>query len=181
MRYLQDINKKQVDGLTKLCSYLKNSDVIVEIGSYAGHSSLIFANHVKHISCVDPWLDQDWCKIYKITPKDLGAFWSFPMSEVEKEFDNKMSAFKNFTKLKMTSKEASKLYNNESLDFVYIDGLHTYDAVKEDFSLWYPKIKKTGYIGGHDFQYPPVKKAIIDCLGQPKEIFIDFSWIIKVK
>ena len=40
---------------------------------------------------------------------------------------------------------------NEELDFVYIDANHAYEWVKEDFTLWYPKVRKGGIIGGHDF------------------------------
>jgi len=37
------------------------------------------------------------------------------------------------------------------LDFCYIDANHSYKYVKNDIKNYYPKIKKGGYIGGHDF------------------------------
>jgi len=37
------------------------------------------------------------------------------------------------------------------LDFVYIDGDHSYDGVKSDFFNYFNKVKPGGYIGGHDF------------------------------
>jgi len=37
------------------------------------------------------------------------------------------------------------------LDFCYIDANHSYDYVKKDIELYYPKIKQGGFIGGHDF------------------------------
>jgi hypothetical protein len=43
------------------------------------------------------------------------------------------------------------IFANESLDFVYIDANHAYDFVKEDIELWYPKVKKGGYVCGHDY------------------------------
>lgn len=46
---------------------------------------------------------------------------------------------------------AANLFNDWSLDFVYIDANHTYEAVVEDISLWYPKIKSGGILAGHDY------------------------------
>jgi hypothetical protein len=39
----------------------------------------------------------------------------------------------------------------DDLDFVYIDGLHTYNACLTDITSYYPLIHEGGYIGGHDF------------------------------
>lgn len=52
-----------------------------------------------------------------------------------------------------------------SLDFVYIDGEHTYDFVMIDIILWSRKVRKGGIISGHDYEYwkphqPKVAKAI---------------------
>jgi hypothetical protein len=38
------------------------------------------------------------------------------------------------------------------VDFVYIDGNHKYDYVKRDLELYYPLVKSSGVIGGHDFR-----------------------------
>jgi predicted O-methyltransferase YrrM len=39
----------------------------------------------------------------------------------------------------------------EDLDFVYIDGNHAYDFVKQDINNYWPKLKSGGILGGHDF------------------------------
>lgn len=52
--------------------------------------------------------------------------------------------------IRKTSEQASSEIPNE-LDFVYIDGAHSYDDVKKDIELFYKKLKKGGIIGGHDF------------------------------
>jgi len=39
----------------------------------------------------------------------------------------------------------------DNLDFVYIDGNHSYEFVKKDIELYYPKVREGGVIGGHDF------------------------------
>lgn len=43
------------------------------------------------------------------------------------------------------------VFEDNSLDFVYIDGNHAYDWVKQDIQLWWPKLKKNGLLMGHDY------------------------------
>lgn len=53
--------------------------------------------------------------------------------------------------IRATSKEASLLFQNESLDFIHIDANHSYEHTKEDIELWYPKVKDGGMISIHDY------------------------------
>lgn len=46
---------------------------------------------------------------------------------------------------------ASRLYDDASLDFVFIDADHSYAAVSRDIDAWIPKVKKGGIIAGHDY------------------------------
>ena len=57
---------------------------------------------------------------------------------------------------------ASNFYQNDSLDFVFIDASHDYESVKADINAWYPKIKNGGVIAGHDYHpdWPEVKLAV---------------------
>lgn len=65
--------------------------------------------------------------------------------------------------LEVTSEEASKRVQNESLDIVFVDGDHSYTATLRDLELWYPKIRKGGVLSGHDFgSNPEVTRAVID-------------------
>jgi cephalosporin hydroxylase len=50
-----------------------------------------------------------------------------------------------------TSQVTSEMFEDESLDFVYIDANHAYDFVVQDIELWYPKVKPNGYLLGHDY------------------------------
>jgi hypothetical protein len=52
---------------------------------------------------------------------------------------------------RMTSKEAVADFDDESVDWVYIDGDHHYAAVKSDLELWYPKVRPGGILSGRDF------------------------------
>jgi len=51
----------------------------------------------------------------------------------------------------MTSLNASIHSKDESLDFVFIDGGHTFDDVMVDIILWSNKVRKGGIVSGHDY------------------------------
>lgn len=53
--------------------------------------------------------------------------------------------------VRATSEIASHMFEDNSLDFVYIDANHAYDYVVQDIELWYPKVKEGGYLCGHDY------------------------------
>ena len=63
-------------------------------------------------------------------------------------------------RLKMTSLEAAPLIDDESLDFVFIDALHSYEAVRDDLNAWVPKVRNDGIIAGHDYRWDGVQKAV---------------------
>jgi hypothetical protein len=49
------------------------------------------------------------------------------------------------------SQEAVGAFADASLDFVYIDANHEYQAVLDDIHAWYPKVKPGGVLAGHDY------------------------------
>lgn len=53
--------------------------------------------------------------------------------------------------IRCNSEVGSKIFENESLDFAYIDANHAYSFVKQDINLWWPKVKKGGWLCGHDY------------------------------
>ena len=53
--------------------------------------------------------------------------------------------------IRANSKVASDIFQDESLDFIFIDANHAYDFVVEDINLWFPKLKKGGMFSGHDY------------------------------
>ena len=53
--------------------------------------------------------------------------------------------------IKGASMDVVKQFEDESLDFVYIDAAHDYDHVKEDIREWSEKVRKGGIVAGHDY------------------------------
>jgi len=59
-------------------------------------------------------------------------------------------------------------YEDESIDFCFIDGSHEYEDVKKDIEAWLPKIKKGGILSGHDYDksWVGVINAVDELLGK---------------
>jgi len=53
---------------------------------------------------------------------------------------------------RMTSMEALEDFEDNELDFVFIDGNHEYEHVLEDITEWTKKVKPGGIIAGHDYK-----------------------------
>jgi len=61
-----------------------------------------------------------------------------------------------------TSLEAAALVPNGSLDIVFLDARHDYEALTQDISAWRPKLRPGGVLSGHDFSwmFPTVAMAV---------------------
>ena len=119
----------------------------VEIGSWKGKSSAYMAveiaNSAKQIefTCVDTFLGSTELQ-------DCAG-----ISELYNIFISNMKPLDSYYNvLKMTSLEASSLFEDKSLDFVFIDGCHEYECVKTDIISWMPKVKSGGIFAGHDYR-----------------------------
>lgn len=131
-----------VEGLIEFCNdWLTPDMVMAEIGCFRGVSTAIFAERVRRVYAIDPWLSRpDYFEI----PRDM-------MATAEKQFDEMCKTHPNIVKYKFTSVIASMMFADGELDAVYIDGDHSEAAVRADLAAWIPKVVKGGLIAGHDY------------------------------
>ena len=146
---------------------------MIEIGSFIGESTIIFAQHFKEVIAIDPFLPD----YHKEDPTS-----KFNFDEVYDEYKRRTSPFTNIKTLRLTSNDAVKELNSETYDFIYIDGLHSYEGVKDDIDNYLSLVKPGGYIGGHDYggTWVGVKKAVNEKFGKPDKTYKDLSWIKKL-
>jgi predicted O-methyltransferase YrrM len=166
-------------GLMSLIEHLNTlsdtkSMTMIEIGAYRGESTKIFSKHFKSVITIDPFINDYDKNDITCTYMDL--------TNVYYKFLENISDCDNITLIRKTSDDAIEELKNTMVDFVYIDGLHTYDQVKKDILNYSKLINKTGYIGGHDYHpnWDGVVKAINKYIRVPDKTFIDSSWICKI-
>lgn len=160
-------HEMMLDGLLDLLDFLKENNVnntALELGCHSGESACIFARHFKSIICID-----NWC------------WGGYP---VERIFDFRSSFFPNIKKIKenLYSTDIINKLNipENSIEFLYIDADHSYDAVKHDIKTFIPLVKDNFYIGGHDYHCVEVKRAVDECMNSAKiKRFRDTSWLFK--
>ena len=63
----------------------------------------------------------------------------------------KLSKFNNFNYINMSSIEYGLSIPDNSLDIVFIDGDHSTKGVTKDLEIFYKKIRKGGFLVGHDY------------------------------
>jgi hypothetical protein len=152
-------------GLVEMCEYMKARKVELgimwEIGSYAGESAEVFARYFATVHCADPW--------------------DFIDKEIEGSFDERAQAAGNVFKHKGFSLVEVLPVADESLDFAYIDGDHSYEAALADIKAWWPKIKPGAFLGGHDYvSFVGVKQAVASFFRREADrVFSDESWICR--
>lgn len=115
----------------------------VEVGVARGIFSETLCKNIPNLKlyCVDPYVHYS---DYKDFARD-GTFKS-----MEEEARARLAPY-NVEFVKNFSVEAAKGIEDESLDFVYIDGNHKYEYVRDDIRAWAPKVKKGGIVSGHDY------------------------------
>lgn len=168
--------RSDIRGLYEMINYINYSfdtseASMVELGSYAGQSTCIFGQYFKKVHAVDPWENHNE--------------YSHNMKDVEEAFDFFAGKQSGIIKHKEYSVDAAKEFDDSSLDLVYIDARHEEEYVIQDIEAWLPKVKKSGFIGGHDFylhsaKEPWVAKAVLQKFNQPDLLlFKDGSWLTK--
>jgi hypothetical protein len=132
-----------------------------EVGVLEGYLSknILENNRPSIFYLIDPWKEfSDCCGNIRF---DQSVF-DLVFGEIEARFKK----LPNIVILRKTSLEGSKEIADGSLDFVYLDGDHSAGAVYQDISIWLPKLKSGGLLGGHDFTESTVKSGLYRFLSE---------------
>lgn len=152
-----------------------------EVGVYMGGNAISILKKlpIKKLYLVDPYIEYTGFNIQY--PSDHPYLPPF-VSQARGIAHNRLRPYGDKVQFVEETGHFGAQYLPDGLDFVYIDGNHSYDYVMDDIKTYYAKIKIGGIIGGHDYNYPGVKDAVDDfALKYNKQVFsgnIDW-WLIK--
>ncbi len=141
--------------------------MFVEIGSWLGQSACYMATLIKasnkniKFDCIDIWSNNIMDPAFAIEINDsinsgISMLEKFKFNMVNNNVNEYVNA------IQAISWEAASYYEDNSLDFVFLDADHSYDSVKKDLEAWWPKVKLGGIFAGHDYTELGygVKKAV---------------------
>ncbi len=138
---------------------LPENSIIAEIGVFNGtFSKFLLSRKPKTLHLVDLWHSG------KIGSGDVDGNNLIIYESGEKVYNNLHASFMHYTNVKF-HKTYSHLFLSELpdnyLDLIYIDADHSYEGVKRDLEASIHKVKKYGWICGHDYEIN-LKKASDD-------------------
>jgi hypothetical protein len=119
-----------------------------EIGVAEGIYSKVLCTHIPnlHLLAVDLW-----------DTYDRGDEWHKARMKNRDEQERclalahaKLDAY-GATFIRKPSVEGARDIADDSLDFVYIDGNHSFDYVMQDMIVWSPKVRVDGIVALHDY------------------------------
>jgi hypothetical protein len=150
----------------------------IEIGVAAGDNSLSILQElsIEKLFLIDPYVP------YEFDGRIWDASTDYAIAHT------KLAGYPQIVWLQKTSESAIREFQNEeAVDFVYIDGNHSYEAVKKDIRLYYPLIRENGLIGGHD--YSPYTESVMRAVNEFAEeaklelhiVFPDWWFIVRTR
>lgn len=151
----------------------------IEIGVWKGDNALSICKclNVQRLYLIDPF------KLYNEYKKDTGSW--MVLKSFNQNKNEAVSKLSNYLEITSFIEELSSTAFKdikEKVNFVYIDGNHRYEYVKKDIQLYWNKLKKGGFIGGHDIEQIEVLRAVYEFAYERKatlHIIAPDWWIIK--
>lgn len=142
-------------GLVEVLNNIDRPLIGCEIGVSYGFNLVYFLDNIPNISTVyaiDPYIPYD---------DGPGGYVSQEIIDKVKElFLINVSPYNKVKFINLTSDEAHLNIAPESLDYIFIDGDHSFNMVYRDMYNYYDKVKPGGVFSGHDFHLSDVNKAV---------------------
>lgn len=150
-----------------IADWIPESGRAVEVGVYMGRSLSYLAIKLKEyrksveLTGVDYW-DNAAVGNEPERSKTVALARSFGGDLYRTFLDNVARLSLDLRHIRANSTEAVKQFADQSLDFVFIDADHRFEAVSADICAWLPKVKRGGILAGHDYgqEYPGVADAV---------------------
>ncbi len=140
-----------VEYLFNKAKALPSGAKMAEIGSFMGLSSVIMmracqyaGNSNANLVCVDTWRGSPGHhQTLEVVQKDL---------LYQRFLDNlrKGGVERMVTPVREASVKAAAQFADQTFDFIFIDGDHSFEGCYGDMVAWYPKLKPGGVFIGHD-------------------------------
>jgi hypothetical protein len=133
----------------------------VEVGVYRAESfctMLQVCKNVKTLYGVDPWIsyhDKIGGGAMKIDPKMIDLAREMALHYIEWSGEKDRAEI-----LEMTSSEGAAKFDDESLDFVFVDSYISTQDVIDHMEDWYSKVRVGGLFSGHDYNDPDVRAGV---------------------
>lgn len=128
----------------------------VEIGTDQGEYAEVLSKTIPNLKlyCVDPWKAEAYEPAEQPESRETQGFFD---SRHEEAYE-RLKQFENVHLITDTSMGALDRFEDNSLDFVYIDGNHDFLNVTQDIHYWYKKVRPGGILAGHDYVRYPSRK-----------------------
>ena len=143
------VNPKQIKGIGRGDMYRLffklGYKIGAEVGVQRGRNAATMLDEIPGLMLylIDPYRNHECA----------GQNWDEKFLRKVKRQTHKRLRGRNVKYLQTFSEDAIRYIEKESLDFVYIDGDHTYDFVMLDIILWSRKVRRGGIVSGHDYFY----------------------------
>ena len=163
----------------ELLNHCPEGGTFVELGCFKGKSTSFIVTEILNQNRKVNFTTIDSFK-GATESKDENEIKAYDNTEnIENEFiKNTDHVTRYFNAIKCLSHEGAGIFKDNSVDVIFIDAGHSYEAVKKDIEAWLPKMKPNGIIAGHDYNsWAGVKKAVNEKFVAPHRIEND-CWFI---
>jgi Methyltransferase domain len=151
------MSEEELAFLHEIASSRGSGARVVEIGSWKGRSTVAICEGLRdgELYAVDTFAgDSAICPEVDLDPQT-------ERDRIYEEFRANVAMFPFVTIMRNDSVTASGFFTDGSLDWIFIDGDHSFPQVRRDIRAWWPKLKVGGLLSGHDWGHVGVSRGLL--------------------